>query len=122
MTKWDKFVFYILILAAVMWIAVINPLFLSGKHSKVVIIQNGTVKAEYKLSEIKDSEQVRIDSDLGFNVVELSKTAVSVIEASCPDKLCQENTIDKPNQAIVCLPNKLIVKIVGNNEAETVAY
>ena len=38
-----------------------------------------------------------------------------IYEANCPDKLCiKQGSIDKVNESIICLPNKLVVRIIQN--------
>ncbi|HOB16632.1 MAG TPA: NusG domain II-containing protein [Defluviitoga sp.] len=46
--------------------------------------------------------------------VEYYNDAVRVTEASCPDKVCQNTGwVSTPNQPIVCIPNKVVVKPTG---------
>lgn len=43
---------------------------------------------------------------------------VSIHEANCPDKLCiKQGSISKMNESIICLPNKLIVRIVQDKKS-----
>jgi hypothetical protein len=47
--------------------------------------------------------------------VEYYDNAVRVNEAICPDKICQNTGwVSTPNQPIVCIPNKVVVKPTGN--------
>ena len=42
-----------------------------------------------------------------------------MIEADCPDQICVDHkTISKNKETIVCLPNKVIVEIVGGEDVE----
>ena len=53
-----------------------------------------------------------------YNIVSIAKDGVRVIEASCSDKLCiKQGRIDNPGQSIVCLPNKLVIKILGDDDS-----
>ena len=46
---------------------------------------------------------------------------VWVEEADCPDKICERTgKIYKKGQAIVCLPNKIAIKITGKGEVEAI--
>lgn len=50
----------------------------------------------------------------GTNTVVIENGTVYVSEASCPDKLCKDQgTITRSGEMIVCLPNRMIAKIVG---------
>jgi len=68
---------------------------------------------------------LEIKSDYGNNILEITKTGVKMTDASCPDKVdvrCGE--ITKPGQTIVCIPNRVMVKITGKNslKVDKVAY
>lgn len=58
----------------------------------------------------------------GTNTVVIEKGQVWVVEADCPDKLCEKiGKIMYDGQSIICLPNKLTVTISGKaNEVDFV--
>lgn len=83
----------------------------------VVVCVDGNEYATYSMSNIKDSKIVEIDTEFGRNAIEITPKSVRVIDASCPDKLdikCGE--ITKPNQTIICVPNKMSVRLVGKTQ------
>lgn len=42
-----------------------------------------------------------------------------MIEADCPDKLCvKQNPISKSGESIICLPNKVVINIIGKQKAD----
>ena len=46
---------------------------------------------------------------------------VWVEDADCPDKICEKTgKIYKKGQAIVCLPNKIVVRVTGKGEVEAI--
>lgn len=50
----------------------------------------------------------------GYNRIQVKGGAVSVIEASCPDKVCiHQGAVSGGAQPIVCLPNKLVIKVIS---------
>lgn len=50
------------------------------------------------------------------NIILIEKGRISVKEANCPDKLCVSmGAIENGVYPIVCLPNKMVVKIIENN-------
>ncbi len=52
----------------------------------------------------------------------VSGGAVRVEEADCPDKICEKRgAISKAGQTIVCLPNRVVVKISGKGEVEAIS-
>ena len=61
--------------------------------------------------------QVDVKTEFGENKIKIDNKAVWVEDASCPDKLdVKMGKIEKAGQMIVCLPNRLMIKISGNNE------
>ncbi len=54
--------------------------------------------------------------------VEVANGKVRVIDADCPDKICEKRgTIGKVGQSVVCLPNRVVVKITGKSEVEAIS-
>ncbi|MBP5404927.1 MAG: NusG domain II-containing protein [Clostridia bacterium] len=44
-----------------------------------------------------------------------------VEDADCPDKICEKTgRISKKGQNIVCLPNRVVIKIAGKGEVEAI--
>lgn len=53
------------------------------------------------------------------NVVLISDGAVSMEEADCPDQLCvRQHAIDSARESIICLPNRVVVTVLGAEESE----
>ena len=75
----------------------------------------------YKTYDINDKEEIKIKSKEGYNIVKIHDKGVEIIEASCPDKVCiHQGFITKSSESIVCLPNKVHIKITteDNHESE----
>lgn len=55
-----------------------------------------------------------------YNVVEISGGSVRVSEASCKNQVCvHHSSISRPGESIVCLPNRLVVRIdAGGGESD----
>lgn len=87
-----------------------------------------SVKGElYKKISFNGSTEEIIDvkTDLGENIIKISKGKVQILDADCPDKVCvKDGYIGKPGQTLVCLPHRVVVEIKGVKNAETddVAY
>lgn len=79
-----------------------------------VIRANGEVVHKVSLDNVSESKVYTV-----HNVnVKISHECVSVSSSDCPDKLC-ENTgeISRGGQSIVCLPNKVSVTLVCEENA-----
>lgn len=75
----------------------------------------------YKTYDINDKEEIKVKSKEGYNIVKIHDKGVEIIEASCPDKVCiHQGFITKSSESIVCLPNKVHIKITteDNHESE----
>lgn len=52
--------------------------------------------------------------DGGHNTLVIADGKATVTEATCPDGVCvRHRAIDRAGQSIICLPNKVVVKVVG---------
>ncbi|WP_125143478.1 NusG domain II-containing protein [Clostridium transplantifaecale] len=81
-----------------------------GEASVVVVSVNGKTIREFPLGQDADFMIEGVDG--GTNHMIIKNGAVSVFEASCPDKICvQEGEKRQKGEAITCLPNKVIVTI-----------
>lgn len=81
----------------------------------VEICVNGRINDRFILETGNDSRK-ELNLETG-NVLIVENGAVYIKDADCPDKLCvKQGKITKAGQSIICLPNKLVVRIVGNDD------
>lgn len=66
-------------------------------------------------------QEVEIVSKNGANTVTVREGKVSVTYADCPDKYCMERGWCSGGAQIVCLPNRLVLKFVGETQIDGVA-
>ena len=60
--------------------------------------------------------------DLDHLKIVVSGGTVRVEDADCPDKICERcGAISKAGQSIVCLPNRVVIKISGKGEVEAIS-
>ena len=104
----------VIILAAGIWLA---TELLKKDGSFAVVTVNGAETAKYSLAE--DAE-IRLESENGgYNILVIKNGKADIIEASCPDHVCvDQRAISKTGEAITCLPNKTVITIDGEEEAE----
>ena len=106
----------------------------AGSASKVIIESGGDVYARYPLSEnrtlvVPAPKQRSSDAPAAdpageasdqydyYNVVMINGGKVSVSEASCKNKVCvRHGAISRSGESIVCLPNRLVVRIESGPE------
>ncbi len=75
------------------------------------------------LSDVDEPYQIKLEyGDNDYNIVEVRQGSIGIVEASCPDHLCQNmGFIDSSVMPITCLPNHLIIKVVtGQSDTENI--
>ena len=87
----------------------------TGKTGEAVaIIIDGKETATYSLSQ--DREVVIETPDGGINILRIEGGEAYILDANCPDGICAGHApIHKTNETIVCLPHKLVVKVVSKD-------
>ena len=87
------------------------------KGDQVQITVNGEIYGTYPLDVDK---VIPIQKDgKTTNLLVIKDGKADVTEADCPDKLCvHQKAISKTNETIVCLPNKVVVQVIGAGESE----
>ncbi len=101
----------------------------AGGDAKVIIESGGDMYASYPLSEdrtvivpapqektsvtdVPDDSRPASDQYTHYNVVTISGGKVLVTEASCKNQVCVHHAeISHGGERIVCLPNRLVVRI-----------
>ena len=79
----------------------------------ITVTMNGQLVGTYSL---KQDQEIPI-GETNYLVIEDGQAVM--IEADCLDQLCvNHKSISKIGETIVCLPNKLIVEVVGGEEAD----
>lgn len=65
------------------------------------------------------TEKIKVKTKLGTNIIDIANGKVHIEEADCPDKICiKDGFISKPGQILVCLPNKVVVQIIGQDNKD----
>lgn len=123
-TKYDVSIIAAIIIIALVFYVMFAFVLWHDHPEYAVIYVDGEEYATYSLSGVKGAKTVEINTEFGRNVLEITSKSVKVVEASCSDKLdvkCGE--ITKPNQVIICVPNKMSVRLVGKTqEVDKVTY
>ena len=85
--------------------------------ASVEVTVDGAIYGTYPLDVDKE---IPIQKDgKTTNLLVIRDGKADVTEADCPDKLCvHQKAISKTNETIVCLPNKVVVQVIGAGESE----
>ncbi|BBB89759.1 MAG TPA: NusG domain II-containing protein [Methylomusa anaerophila] len=64
-------------------------------------------------------EEIRIGGKENYDIIEVDGRKIHVREADCPDQICvKTGWISVPPQQIVCLPYRVVIKIVSAKATE----
>lgn len=119
MTKWLKkrdIILIVILLGVSGIILLIWQFIYSTKGNSVIIQQHDEIIGTYPLNEDK---VIPIEYKNNVTNQLVIKDGVCYMEkAECPDHLCiKQGRINKQGQTIVCLPNRIIVTVIGDNMA-----
>lgn len=117
--KNKKIIIFLLVIVVILGILsylIFNHLGLNRRVAE--IYKDNKLLYSIDLSRVKESYEIEVnDEDSHYNLIKVEKNRISVIEADCNDKVCVNyGTIENGVIPIVCLPNKLLIKIVEEKE------
>ncbi|MDR1753525.1 MAG: NusG domain II-containing protein [Eubacterium sp.] len=108
-------VFFVVILS----LFLINLFWTNGETA--VITQDKKILYKINLSEVKEEYEIAIRGNRGIvNTVLVKPFEIGIIHADCPDKVCvKTGFIKNGTTPIICLPNRLEIKIINDNSGLT---
>lgn len=108
--KWGDFVIIAAVLALAAALTACFALGTSDGQLYAEVWQDDVLVERVKLTDETDRE---IDLD-GHNVIVLAGKTARMESADCHDQVCvRTGTLTRAGQVAVCLPNRVILKIVG---------
>lgn len=107
----------IVIISVIILIIIVSVLTFPKSSGKEVEISIDGKSHFYPLN--KDTT---IETDGEFkNIVTIRNDEVWISNANCPDKLCKNTgKISKKGQSIICVPEKMIIRITGGGEVDAI--
>ncbi len=91
-------------------------LLLPGEEAELVEVWSEG-KLLYSL-RLDADQSIEVVSQYGKNIVTIKNSKVAVTQADCPDHYCMDRGWCDSGAAIVCLPNRLVLKFVGNQPVD----
>ena len=76
-------------------------------------------KLLHKLALSVDRE-ITVQTDRGTNVITVKDGKIAVTDADCPDHYCMDRGFCAGGTQIVCLPNRLVIRFVSQQEIDGV--
>lgn len=114
MTKGDKLLVVFIVLLSVFSFGYINRFAFSTQEKYVSVQVSGQEIKKILYDEQLIGHSIPVDTDYGHSLLELGDDQVRFLEADCPDQICiQKGYISRIGETIVCLPNRLVIEIKG---------
>ncbi len=121
MTKGDKVLIFVVVLLTILSLGFIKRQAFSNQSKFISIQVDGKEVKKIIFDEEIIGKTIPINSEYGYNLIEIGDEEVRVIEADCPDKVdVRQGYISKIGETIVCLPNKMIVEIKGMDKDQEI--
>ena len=113
LTKADKWLIAVLLLAAIGGIAWNLMMLSAGGQPEAHVYQDGRLIQVVKLRP-GYSEQIRLGGVERYNIIMAENGRIRIAEADCPDQICVRTSwVSRAPQQIVCLPYRVVIKIVS---------
>lgn len=87
-----------------------------GRYARITV--NGEL---YQLVDLKADagKEIMIKTARGYNQLDVYSDGIRMHDADCPDQLCLSfGLVKRIGQTIVCLPNRVLVEIIGGSGEE----
>ena len=110
---------WIFILFAGLALCLVSAFLLMGRSQDARfarITSNGHIVRTVDLA--LDQEFTVPGPDGGYNIVTVRDGKIAVTEASCPDHYCMHRGFCSGGAQIVCLPNRLVIEFLGEQEVD----
>jgi hypothetical protein len=83
--------------------------------ASVTVTVDGAAYGVYPLAE---DQEIRIESETGYNILEIKDGSISVTEADCENQICVHTmAVSFDGGQIVCLPHRVVITIGGGKES-----
>ena len=110
--------YWILLLSALLLVCGIGGAFLLAPgeaSSHAQIVSDGRV---LHTVDLRFDREIQITTDIGSNTVTVKDGKIAVTQADCPDHYCMERGYCAGGTPIVCLPNKLVISFLEDQEVD----
>ncbi len=110
--------YWVAIFCALLVICGALSLFLLGEADPAQQVEIWSDGKLLRTLSLAMDQELTVESANGTNVVTVRDGAVAVTEADCPDGYCMQRGFCHGGTEIVCLPNRLVLRFVGEQEID----
>lgn len=115
-TKGDKILICVVLLLSFLLLAGFQIFGFAAEKTYAVIEINAKPFQKISLDENGSNFKLAVPSGHHKSIVEVDKDRIRIIYSDCPDQDCvRQGWVSRPGQIVVCLPNKIVIKIVNGN-------
>ena len=110
--------YWAILIALIVLLAVVSSFFLmadSAPSGWAEVRSDGELN---RLVNLSADQEFTVPCPGGFNTVTVKDGRIAVTEADCPDGYCMERGFCNSGTPIVCLPHKLVIEFVGEQEID----
>ena len=114
MTRGDKILIVFVLIVSILVYICFGAYGLYKDKTYVVIEVDGEIYEKFIRQERPENKN-RCSCNFRKNVIEVDRYRVRMVHADCPDNDCvRQGWISCPGQIIVCLPNRVVIKIIAS--------
>jgi len=119
---WDALAYAVVILIMLTGLVSMRLFFRNERDRLAIVEMDGIVLHTVYLEQDMETREIRLDAGEGrYNTIFIGYDHIDVIESNCPDQVCVGwGRIRYTGQTIVCLPFRIVVRIVGHTEKTTI--
>lgn len=116
LTRGDKVLIAFIMIIAISGFVGINLYGLTSGRVYGVVEVNSVFAQKISLGEDGPILRFNVEGFLGDTLLEVQNNKIRILDSSCPDKDCvRQGWISRPGQVLVCLPNRVVVKIQSDD-------
>ena len=109
--------YWIMIIGAI-FVLCLGMLLIPAKSDPAVRAQVSSEGKVIRIVELNMDQQFTVTTGDGYNTVTVKDGKIAVTEADCPDHYCVKQGFCNAGAQIVCLPHKLVISFLGENEVD----
>ena len=108
----------IILISSLLSVSIILLVFQNtNRHTGQFVLIQMAPNSEKKIN-LDANQQIKLKNAHGTAIVQIQNHRARIVESSCPHQYCvQMGWIDKIGEMAICIPNRLIIEIVGDRQA-----
>ncbi|MFQ5707152.1 MAG: NusG domain II-containing protein [bacterium] len=112
LTRGDKLLIGLLLLTG-LGSSFLFHFFSSQGQTATIMVQNRLLLRK----NLSENRVFKIRGAMGQTTIEISDSAIRVLDSDCPQKLCvHQGKISRTGEVVVCVPNKITIWIEGSRK------